>query len=102
MVDHFYLTFFFIFLKRRVMQKLVLDIEESRYALLLQFLRTLDYVKIVQAIPNQPSITVQKSAANPANQLELLQQALQQQSKPPFQEIPDPLNWQKQQRNEWS
>jgi len=29
------------------MQQLVLDIEESRYSLLLQFLRTLDYVKVV-------------------------------------------------------
>lgn len=29
------------------MQQLVLNIEESRYALLLQFLNTLDYVKVV-------------------------------------------------------
>lgn len=84
------------------MQKLVLDIEESQYTLLLQFLRTLDYVKIVQAAPSQATNTSQKSASNPASQLELLQQALQQQSKPPFQNILDPLTWQKQQRDEWS
>ncbi len=29
------------------MQQLVLDIEDSRYTLLLQFLRTLDYVKVM-------------------------------------------------------
>ena len=84
------------------MQKLVLDIEESRYTLLLQFLGTLDYVKIVQAVPNQSANISQKSGSNMGSQLELLQQALQQQSKPAFQNILDPLTWQKQQRDEWS
>ena len=31
------------------MQQVILNVEESKYALLLQFLKTLDYVKIVQA-----------------------------------------------------
>jgi hypothetical protein len=84
------------------MQKLVLDIEESRYTLLLQFLRTLDYVNIVQVAPSQTTNASQKSASNPGSQLELLQQALQQQSKPAFQDVLDPLTWQKQQRDEWS
>ena len=84
------------------MQQLVLDIEESRYTLLLQFLRTLDYVRVVKTSPDAP-IPSTDNAHNPLlNQLSLLQQILEKQSKPLFQKITDPISWQKQQRDEWS
>jgi hypothetical protein len=67
--------------------------------MLLQFLISLNYVKIVQSTPSLAANTSQKSGSNTASQLELLQQALEQQSKPPFQNIIDPLTWQKQQRD---
>ena len=88
------------------MQQLVLNIEESRYAVLLQFLKTLDYVKIVQVTSNNKTALTGKpaesSSTQPGSQLALLQQVLQQQSKPLFQNISDPAAWQKQQRDEWS
>ena len=88
------------------MQQLVLNIEESRYAVLLQFLKTLDYVKIVQDTPNNKAALAGKPVGLPSNrpgsQLTLLQQVLQKQSKPLFQNIADPAAWQKQQRDEWS
>jgi hypothetical protein len=84
------------------MHQLVIDIEESRYMLLLQFLKTLDYVKIVEITPNQIISTSQKPDEKPTNQLDLLQQRLKQQSKPLFSNIEDPVSWQKQQRDEWS
>lgn len=87
------------------MQRLVLNIDEQHYAVLLQFLKTLNYVKIVQAAPGQKSArNVNTIASNdiPDSQLALLQQVLQKQSKTLFQNIPDPLAWQKQQRDEWS
>lgn len=80
------------------MQQLVLDIEESRYMLLLQFLKTLDYVKVVPTSENQNIVQSNQNLS----QLALLQQVLQLQSKPLFQGIKDPLTWQKQQRDEWS
>ncbi len=80
------------------MQQLVLDIEESRYTLLLQFLKTLDYVKVMPS----PDMSAAKHPVQPHNQLDLLQQVLQRQSKPLFQNITDPVVWQKQQRDEWS
>lgn len=80
------------------MQQLVLDIEDSRYTLLLQFLRTLDYVKVMP----DPTLGVGKYTTEPQNQLALLQQLLHGQSKPLFQNITDPVTWQKQQRDEWS
>lgn len=88
------------------MQQLILNIEENRYAVLLQFLKTLDYVKIVQA--NQSSLPLRhKQASNvsspvPSNQLALLKQVLQSQSIPLFQNISDPVAWEKEKRNEWS
>lgn len=84
------------------MQQLILNIEESRYEVLLQFLNTLEYVKVVRVSP--PYAQTSEAASNylPANQLMQLQKALQQQSKPLFQQISDPVDWQKQQRDEWS
>lgn len=79
------------------MQQLVLDIEESRYTLLLQFLRTLDYVKIVET--NPAAVTFSSSDIKPENQLDLLQRVLNQQTKPLFPAITDPVSWQKQQRD---
>ncbi|MBK7937350.1 MAG: hypothetical protein IPJ82_09785 [Lewinellaceae bacterium] len=83
-----------------------MNIEESRYAVLLQFLRTLDYVKIVQVAPNNKTVHIvtpaESSSTQPGSQLALLQQVLQQQSKPLFQNISDPVAWQNQQRDEWS
>lgn len=35
--------------KIKAMQQVILNVEESKYALLLQLLQSLDYVKIVQA-----------------------------------------------------
>lgn len=83
------------------MQRLVLNIDESRYLLLLQFLQTLDYVKIVKpsAESNDPSSSRFNAPAE--NQLARLRQVLQGQ-KPLFQNITDPVAWQKQQRDEWS
>ncbi len=79
------------------MQQLILNIEESRYQVLLKFLSTLDYVRIVK--PAQKAPNEQGPAAN---QLALLKQVLQKQTKPLFQQIADPAAWQKQQRDEWS
>jgi len=83
------------------MRKLILNIEESRYRLLLQFLETLDYVRVDQL----PPISSEEDAVDnmePTNQLDLLQKHLQHLSRPLFQSITDPVAWQKQQRNEWS
>jgi hypothetical protein len=80
------------------MQQLVIDIEESRYALLLQFLKTLDYVKV---LPPNPAPVV-PTASRHTNQLVLLQQVLGSQNKPLFKHINDPVAWQKQQRDEWA
>lgn len=84
------------------MQQLVLNIEESRYALLLQFLNTLDYVKVVQTSSNNSLILTARKTSNSGNQLAQLQEVLQKQARPLFQGITDPLVWQKQQRDEWS
>ncbi len=83
------------------MQQLILNIEESRYQVLLKFLSTLDYVRIVK--PAQKAPIAPPNEQNPAaNQLALLKQVLQKQTKPLFQQITDPAAWQKQQRDEWS
>ncbi|GEM_PF-1733484 len=87
------------------MKQLVINVEESRYALLLQFLRTLGYVKIVPA--SQPTKALPKdtqpdTSFPPSNQLALLRHTLQQQSTPLFQKIEDAADWQKQKRDEWS
>jgi hypothetical protein len=88
------------------MQQIILNIEENRYAVLLQFLKTLDYVKIVQAnqfsspVSSEPASNL--SAPVPNNQLALLKQVLEKNSIPLFQHISDPVAWQKQQRDEWS
>jgi hypothetical protein len=84
------------------MQQLVLNIEESRYALLLQFLNTLDYVKVVQTSSNNPSALAAQKPSSSDSQLAHLREVLQKQPKPLFQGITDPLAWQKQQRDEWS
>jgi hypothetical protein len=84
------------------MQQLVLNIEESRYALLLQFLNTLDYVKVVQTSSNNPSTLSSQKPSLSDSQLAHLREVLQKQSKPLFQGITDPLAWQKEQRDEWS
>lgn len=34
------------------MRQVVINIEESHYTLLIQFLRTLDYVKVVTSVPD--------------------------------------------------
>ena len=89
------------------MQRLVLKIEESRFQLLLQFLKTLDYVKIIQPSTegvqsNEPGAKSTEKGEGATSQLTLLQQQLQKQTSPLFQNIPDPVIWQNQQRNEWS
>ncbi|MFN0033672.1 MAG: hypothetical protein ACKVUS_01310 [Saprospiraceae bacterium] len=84
------------------MQQLVLNIEESRYTLLLQFLKTLDYVKVVQPPSNYMATLSAENPVQLGSQLALLRQVLQGQSKPLFQNISDPVAWQKQQRDEWS
>jgi hypothetical protein len=84
------------------MQQLILDIKESRYSLLLQFLKTLDYVKVVQPTSNNVSKLSEKKALPAVDQLSLLQQVLQKQSKSLFKNIADPVVWQQQQRDEWS
>lgn len=82
------------------MRQLILNIEENRYQLLLQFLKTLDYVKIIQAAPVQEGAS--KEEKPQANQLLLLKQQLEKISTPLFQNVNDPVAWQKQQRDEWS
>lgn len=42
------------------MQQIVLEIEEKRFALLIQFLKTLDYVKIIQ-VEQEPRRTKETS-----------------------------------------
>ncbi len=83
------------------MQKLILNIEESRYGLILQFLKTLDYVKIEEEIPS-PNLVREEEIAGSNSQLFLLQETLKKQASPLFQDIIDPVEWQNQQRNEWS
>lgn len=83
------------------MQQLILNIEESRYQVLLKFLSTLEYVRIVK--PATPDASTLEQAPLPAtNQLALMKQVLQEQTKPLFQQIADPADWQKQQRDKWS
>ena len=84
------------------MQQLVLNIEESRYTLLLQFLTTLDYVKVVHTSYNNPSALLAQKPSSSDSQLAHLREVLQKQTKPLFQGITDPLVWQKQQRDEWA
>jgi hypothetical protein len=93
-----------------------LKIDESRYWLLLQILKTLDYVKIIQprdAQDVEPSAgnlhATTEMAGNSAqpdfragNQLSLLRQQLQKQSRPLFQNITGPVAWQNRQRDEWT
>lgn len=84
------------------MQQLILNIEENRYQVLLKFLSTLDYVRIVKPVQKAPTIPVIDPNPAPAdNQLTLLKQVLEQQTKPLFQQITDPVAWQNQQRDEW-
>lgn len=86
------------------MQQLILNIEEPHYAALLQYLKSLDYVRIVRASHDSGTVQQGKSLENVAeiNQLALLKQVLKRQSKPLFQKIDDPVDWQKKQRDEWS
>lgn len=79
------------------MRKVVLNIEENRYRLLLQFLETLDYVKVMEA----PPVALENNDF-PEGQLARLQQRLHSLSTPLFQQISEPVDWQKQQRDEWS
>lgn len=83
------------------MQKLILNIEESRYGLILQFLKTLDYVKIEEEVPS-PNLVREEETVGSNSQLFLLQETLKKQTSPLFQDIIDPVEWQNQQRNEWS
>lgn len=83
------------------MQQLILNIEESRYQVLLKFLSTLDYVRIVKPAQKAP-VSAPEAQDPAANQLALLKQVLEAQTKPLFQHITDPAAWQKQQRDEWS
>jgi hypothetical protein len=83
------------------MQKLILNIEESRYGLILQFLKTLDYVKIEEEVPS-PNLVREEEMVGSNSQLFLLQETLKKQTSPLFQDIIDPVEWQNQQRNEWS
>lgn len=85
------------------MQQLILNIEESRYQVLLKFLSTLEYVRIVKPTTATPGASTLEQAPLPAtNQLAMMKQVLQEQTKPLFQQIADPATWQKQQRDEWS
>ncbi|WP_373548232.1 hypothetical protein [Haliscomenobacter sp.] len=83
------------------MQKLILNIEESRYGLILQFLKTLDYVKIEEEVPS-PNLEREEVKPSSDSQLFLLQETLKKQTSPLFQDIINPVEWQNQQRNEWS
>ena len=80
------------------MRQLILHIDDKLYPVLLRFLETLGYVKIVKSTELKNSDTPQKNSS----QLVQLQQLLAQQSTPLFQSITDPVAWQKQQRDEWS
>lgn len=98
------------------MQQLILKIDESRYLLLLQFLKTLDYVKIIQPSAEPGVDSLEGSPLESTNsdgnsalpdfraghQLELLQEQLQRQSHPLFKNLTDPGRWQNQQRDEWA
>jgi hypothetical protein len=85
------------------MQQLILNIEESRYQVLLKFLSTLDYVRIVKPEKSTTPVPSNNQGEGSAgNQLSLLKKLLKQQTKPLFQQITDPVAWQNQQRDEWS
>jgi hypothetical protein len=60
-------------------------------------------VRIVKPATASPDASTLEQAPSPAtNQLALMKQVLQEQTKPLFQQIADPATWQKQQRDEWS
>lgn len=63
------------------MKELIIKIREGRYKLFLQFLRTLDYVTVVQATPpkNEDSDTAQYDFSDLAGKLEWKGEALTQQ-----------------------
>lgn len=88
------------------MQQIIIHIDEKRYGLLLQFLMTLDYVKIVQSASASEAGAEEKESppkeVRISNQLELLNQRLQGQTRPLFHTISDPIAWQNQVRDEWS
>jgi hypothetical protein len=60
-----------IFSKSLTMQKIVLNIEESHYGLFLQFLKTLDYVNVVQ-VPQNSDDQKDNIVTSPFHWLELL------------------------------
>jgi hypothetical protein len=76
------------------MKNIVLEVGDNEYPLLLQFLRTLQYVRINE------SVSVISPQEN--NQLMQLKRILQKQTSPLFKDISDPLAWQNAQRNEWA
>jgi len=75
------------------MKNITLQVPDTEYGLLIQLLRSLQYVKIK---------AVSTESAPRDSQLLQLQRVLQQQTKQLFQDISDPSAWQKQQRDEWS
>ena len=75
------------------MQQVTIQVHDTELPLLLQFLRTLSFVKINGQKP---------PAANEMSQFARLKTALDSLAQPLFLEIEDPLAWQKQLRDEWS
>ena len=85
------------------MQQLIIHVEERRHSLLVQLLRTLGYVKITPPSEFMDSPNLKsKELPLPTNQLELLQNTLKHQSKPLFQTLKKPSEWQKSERDEWA
>jgi hypothetical protein len=71
------------------MQKLILKIEDSHYGLLLQFLKTLDYVQVIQASESEAGSSNAADEESPVHWLEQLAQA------GGFSSIEDPVDWQR-------
>ncbi|MFM9948702.1 MAG: hypothetical protein ACKV1O_12255 [Saprospiraceae bacterium] len=79
------------------MQKLILNIEDSRYQLLLQFLKTLDYVQIVHSsdsphVTNKNGISDDAQPIPTASPIYWLEQLAHSGS---FESIDNPVEWQR-------
>ena len=81
----------YLCMKLKNMVSLYLEVEENEYATLVVHLRTLRYVKLAKE-----EVPVVKS------QMERIKETLEQMPNNLFQDMKDPLEWQRSVRGEWA